>query len=123
MQVYPVQRDGTVSHVNLALSSPVDEDDRVPVADLLSDENVSAIDEDGSAADGLQLVDGKNAKLYLVASDGQGQCLCSRGLEGVFLSNNLPILISATFAAPPADVSTVDVRVPNFGAVSGVPVQ
>jgi hypothetical protein len=123
LQLYPVQRDGRTSHLNLTLSSAGGTTQRVQVGGLLSDGNYSAIDKGGLAADGLQLVDGKNAKLYLVASDGQGQCLCSRDLSSVFLSDGAPVLFSATFAAPPADVTQVDVRIPSFGTVKNVPVQ
>lgn len=121
--LYPVQRDGAVSHLNLALSQPAGATKSVQVGDLLADDNYDAIDHDGLTADGLQLVDGAHAKLYLVASDGNGQCLCSRGLSRVFVQGDAPVLISATFAAPPPDVTSVDVRVPGFGTVKGVPVQ
>ena len=90
---------------------------------MLSDEDYGSSDNTGLAADGLSLVDVKNSKLYLVASDGAGTCLCSRGLSGVFLSRNLPAIFSATFAAPPADITTVDMRIPTFGTVRNVPVQ
>ena len=80
-------------------------------------------DSTGDAADGLQLVDGKNAKLYLVASDGQGRCLCSRNLSNLFLDYGNPVPLSASFAAPPADITAVQVRIPGFGTVKNVPVQ
>ncbi|WP_375430260.1 hypothetical protein [uncultured Friedmanniella sp.] len=121
--LYPVLRSGTTSTVNYTLSSPVDSTDRLQVADLLSDGDYKASDSTGLAGDGLQLVDGKNSKLYLVASDGVGNCLCSRSLSSVFLSGNVPVVLSATFAAPPADVTIVDVKIPNFGTVKDVPVQ
>ena len=123
LTLYPLLRDGATSHLNLALSSSARKPASFQVGTMLSDHNDEASDKDGFAADGLQLVDGKNAKLYLVASDGKGQCLCSRGLAGVFLRDDLPVLISATFAAPPADVTQVDVRIPGFGTVKNVPVQ
>lgn len=123
MTLYPVVRDGSVSHLNLTLSASGKGVDRVQVSSLLTDGNPEAGDSSSLTADGLQLVDGKNAKLYLVASDGQGQCLCSRSLSSVFLGDDAPVIISATFAAPPADVTAVDVRVPTFGTVKGVPVQ
>jgi hypothetical protein len=124
MVLYPVKRAATTSTVNISISSPGKTGlDQVQVSGLLADGNFSAIDFQGSSADGIQLVDGKNAKLYLVASDGKGQCVCSRDLSGVFLRNNTPVLISATFAAPPANVTTVDVRLPNFGTVANVPIQ
>ncbi|SEP82256.1 hypothetical protein [Microlunatus flavus] len=123
VRLYPVLREGTVSHVNLVLSSPATGSDHVQVAEMLSDHNADAGDKDPFAADGLTLVDGKNAKLYLVASDGAGTCLCSKGFSSVFLEDDAPLLVSATFAAPPADVTTVDVRIPTFGTVKGVPLQ
>jgi len=122
-KLYPVLRDGATSHVNLALSSSIRDPESFRIGTLLSDSNPSVSDETGFAADGLQLVDGKNAKVHLVASDGQGQCLCSRGLVGVQISDDAPVLISATFGSPPADVTQVDVRIPGFGTVKNVPVQ
>lgn len=122
LNLYGVERNGATSHVNFTASSPATGGGQGQVTDLFSDGNFTSIDKEGDAADGLQLVDGKNAKLYLVASDGRGQCLCSRNLSNVFLRNNLPVLFSATFAAPPAGVTQVDVRIPNFGTVKNVPV-
>jgi hypothetical protein len=123
LTLYPVVRSGTTSSVNFTLSSPGGTSSRLQVADMLSDEDYDSSDGSGHAADGLSLVDVKNSKLYLVASDGAGNCLCSRGLAGVFLSKDLPVIMSATFAAPPADVTTVDMRIPTFGTVKDVPVQ
>lgn len=119
MNVYPIRRDGGTSHLNLSMESS----NRINLGQVLSDGNYQAIDDTGFAADGLQLVDGKNSKVHLVASDGNGQCLCSRNLLQARPSSSNPVLISATFAAPPTDVTTVDVRIPNFGTVSDVPVQ
>jgi hypothetical protein len=75
------------------------------------------------AAHRPSLVDAKNSKLYLVASDGEGNCLCSRNLSRVFLDKNLSVLMYAIFAAPPVDITTVDMRIPTFGTVRNVPVQ
>lgn len=119
--LYPVVRDGTTSHLNLTMTSPGDA--VLSVGTLLSDGNPEASDSTGTAADGIQLVDGKNAKLYLVASDGAGQCLCTRDLRFLTLKEGAQVILSATFAAPPADVTTVDVIVPSFGTVKDVPVQ
>ena len=123
LTLYPVVRDGLVSHVNLVLSVPDKGAERVQVSSLLSDADNTASDATGDAADGLQLVDGKNAKLYLVASDGKGRCLCSRNLNNLFLDPGNPVLLSAAFAAPPADITAIQVRMPNFGTVKNVPVQ
>jgi hypothetical protein len=123
LTMYPVVRSGTTSSVNFTLSSTGEEGGKLQVADMLSDGDYESSDFSGHAADGLSLVDTKNSKLYLVASDGKGTCLCSRQLAGVFLSENLPVVFSATFGAPPSDVTTVDVRIPTFGTVRNVPVQ
>lgn len=123
LKLFPVTRNGSTSTVNFSLTSPDSGANKVQIAQLLGDGNYSAIDKTAFAADGLQLVDGKNAKVYLVASDGQGQCLCSRNLVQVQLEKGLPALFSASFAAPPADVTSVDVKIPSFGTVTGVPVQ
>ncbi|HEY5821893.1 MAG TPA: hypothetical protein VIT20_07950 [Propionibacteriaceae bacterium] len=122
LTLYPVVRDGTTSHLNFTLAADVESTEKVQIADLLSDNNASAGDSGPWATDGIQLIDGKNSKVYLVASDGQKHCLCSDDLAGVFLSDNVPVILSSTFAAPPPDVTTVDVRVPNFGTVADVPV-
>ncbi len=125
--VHPVLRDGAVSHLNIVFSSSVPDDSSEPgppyVMTALSDNNSSSSDKTTDAADGIQLVDGKHAKVYLVASDGQGICLCSRGLNGAFAPKGRPFIVSATFAAPPSDVTAVDVRIPTFGTVRNVPVQ
>lgn len=123
LTLYPVVRSGTTSEIEFTLSADVPRTKRVQVAQLLSDGNYQESDASGLAADGLTLVDGRHSKLYLVASDGQGTCLCSRDLASVFLVENEPVVLSATFAAPPADVTTVDVRVPNFGTLRNIPVQ
>lgn len=49
-------------------------------------------------------------------------CLCSKQLLSVFVFDNVPVLISATFAAPPTSLSSIDVRIPNFGTVRNVPI-
>ena len=123
MALYPVIRDGQVSYVNLMLSVPEEDADGVQIGRLLSDSDNTAADASGDTADGLQLVDGKNAKLYLVASDGKGHCLCTRSLNSLFLDPGYPVLLSATFAAPPADVTAIQVRIPHFGTIKNVPVQ
>jgi len=123
LTLYPVVRDGVVSHLNFVLSAPEEEAERVQIADLLSDANSTSSNFALDAADGLQLVDGKNAKVYLVASDGKGHCLCTRNLNNLYVEYGNPVLMSASFAAPPADVTAIQVRIPNFGTVKNVPVQ
>ena len=122
MQLSPVRRDGAVSHLNFTLSLPVTEQ-QAQLSTALGDGDGKAADSTYDTVDGVQLVDGKNSKLYLAASDGKGSCLCSRGLSSVFLRDDVPVLFTVTYAAPPADVTAVDVVMPRFGTVEGVPVQ
>jgi hypothetical protein len=71
---------------------------------------------------GVRLVDGKNKKLYLVATHGAEKCICSGPLN-THIGTGDTILVSAAYAAPPAEVATVDVVTPTFGTVTGVPVR
>lgn len=120
LRLHQLTREGSLSHLNLTIST--DSTKNYQVAGLLSDGNSEAGDASAWAADGITLEDGTHRKLYLVASDGQGTCLCTRDLSSVFLSDSEPFVVSATFAAPPPDITTVDVRIPGFGVFTRVPV-
>jgi hypothetical protein len=61
-------------------------------------------------------------KAYLAASDSEGQCMCSHHLTGDLEPGNT-YTFYATYAAPPAEVTALDVSFPHFGTVSRVPVQ
>lgn len=74
-----------------------------------------------TSMDGITLVDTQNRKRYLVGRDSKGVCACDSGLGGVFLGSD-PVILSATYAAPPADISAMDVLVPGFGTFKDVPV-
>lgn len=119
LRLYPIRRADRLAHLRLTLTA----DERYQISALLSDRNRDSGEASGDAADGITLVDPKRSKVYLVASDGQGQCLCSRGLFTTFLTGGEPELITATFAAPPAGVDALEVHVPRFGVFRAVPVQ
>lgn len=70
-------------------------------------------------ADGISLIDAEHKKLYLVASHGNGTCVCSA--TGAIVLGEKPTVISAAFAAPPAGVTSVDVQIPGFGVFAHVP--
>ena len=71
--------------------------------------------------DGISLIDTKNRKRYLVGRDSNGVCACDIGLSNAFVNADSPLVLSATFGAPPADVTAVDVLVPRFGTFKDVP--
>jgi len=76
---------------------------------------------DSDSLDGIYLIDSGNAKKYLVARDSQNNCVCSSNLGSSFVRSSGPLLLSATFAAPPPTVKMVDVFVPTFGTFKDVP--
>lgn len=125
----PLQRRGDLVVLNLVLTHTGNEGSW-QVSAGLDDGTTNGLE--GSAqeqdparnsVDGITLVDGENAKRYLVARDERGWCVCSSSLSRVFLEPGGSVVLSATFAAPPEDVETLDVEVPLFGTFAAVPVQ
>jgi hypothetical protein len=76
----------------------------------------------GSTLDGISLIDSKNRKRYLVGRDETGACVCDGDLSTAFANSDAPVLLSATYAAPPPDVRAVDVVIPHFGTFKDVPI-
>lgn len=74
------------------------------------------------AANGIYLVDAKNKKKHIVASDTGGKCVCSTDLSATFVRTGQSVVLTATFAAPPADVAAVDIHVPRTGTFRNVPI-
>ncbi|MEU6790422.1 lipoprotein [Nonomuraea wenchangensis] len=73
---------------------------------------------------GVALIDPVNAKRYRVARNGTGAdatCVCS-GTQGQFLEKDEASTLYAVFAAPPSDVSTVNVEMPGIGVFTDVPI-
>lgn len=127
--VSPLQRRGDLVVLNVVVAH-TGEDGQWQVSDALDDGTTNGLE--GSvqeqdparySVDGITLVDGDNAKRYLVARDERGWCVCSSSLAGLFLEPGSSVVLSATFAAPPEDVEALDVEVPLFGTFAAVPVQ
>jgi hypothetical protein len=74
---------------------------------LVSSQSFAVNPGDGSVT-GITLVDGRNKKRYLPAKDSTGRCLCSKA--SISLNEGGSTVLSATYAAPPADVTTLSVR-------------
>lgn len=124
----PLRRNGDVVVLNLTLTNLGE--DRWQISADLDDGTTNGIeggvvDQDPArySVDGISLVDGVNGKRHLVARDERGYCVCSTALSGVFLEAGGVVVLSATFAAPPDDVTAMDVEVPLFGTFTGVPVE
>lgn len=71
LTMYALVRNGSTSQLNFA-ARKLSSDTGYSVATTFSDGNADAGDRTGNTVDGVQLVDGKHAKLYLVASTGTG---------------------------------------------------
>ncbi len=73
---------------------------------------------------GVSLIDPVNAKRYRVARNGTGsdaECVCS-DTQGEFLKAGQTVTLYALFAAPPADVTKVNIEMPMIGVFTDVPI-
>jgi hypothetical protein len=126
LDIYEIVRADSVIHVNFAVTeigNISETDTNFQVGQTFSDGDSSVADKTGFSVDGVQVIDAKNKKVHLPASDGNGQCLCSRDLAGAFIGLQQTMVFGATFAAPPDGVDKVDVVIPRFGTFTGVPVK
>jgi hypothetical protein len=102
-----------------------DESASIQVSDLFSDgqfqELADGETEEGFVFDGIALIDTEGAKKYLVARDETGRCVCSNDLSGVFVEPGAPVSLQATLSAPPPEVESVDVVIPNVQTFTDVP--
>lgn len=114
LEIFQPRRSGNLVYLHVRLT-PVR--GRLYLSSIHLTDNDSGSGDRGLGRDGFQLIDTKNKKAYLVAHDGNGKCFCSRMASEFFVS---PLLFSATFGAPPADVTTVDVSVAGFGVFRDV---
>ncbi|GAB2917429.1 hypothetical protein ACFMQL_19715 [Nonomuraea fastidiosa] len=72
----------------------------------------------------VSLIDPVNAKRYRVARNGtteDAECVCS-GTQGQFLEPGESSTLYAVFAAPPPEVTKVDIEMPMFGVLDDVPI-
>ena len=69
------------------------------------------------------LVDPRAQKLYLPVLDSEKNCLCTRQLGATEFAAGGSYTLTATIGGLPHDVDTVDVRIPQFAAVTGVRVE
>lgn len=69
------------------------------------------------------LIDPVHKQVYKVARDSADTCVCTKDLNAMLLRPNESAQIEATFAAPPADVTKIDVVVPGpIGTIHDVPI-
>jgi hypothetical protein len=127
-RILELKRSGPTVVLNATVSlAGGSESDSIQISDTFSDgifqdlENENA-NEGGDVFDGVALIDPNGRKKYLVARESTGRCVCSNNLSGQFVEEDAPVSLTATLAAPPDTVTTVDVVVPNVKTFTGVPI-
>ena len=118
--VFPVRRSGQTVSVNVLIESR-DTGEPFILRGELNDGDLDVVSDSRDAVDGLRLIDTKNKKMHLPATTGDGVCACTPADDRGWKSETA-VWVSVVFAAPPADVTAVDVSVPGFGTVANVPV-
>jgi len=123
LAVYRIRRSDTLAVLYFTVTVDPSVEGGIPFYKLFNDYDPTT-GEGGalSSVDGVRLVDSGRRKLYLAASDGKGACLCSRSIA-LTLESGDPYTFYATYAAPPTEVTALDVSFPHFGTISHVPVQ
>jgi hypothetical protein len=119
--LYPVRRTGETASVNLYIAAQ-DPDGTFMLLNSLGDGNTETSSKALTSVDGVRLVDPVAKKAYLPAVTADGQCVCSPddGATGEIRSS---VWVTVTFAAPPAELTTINVTVPTFGTFTDVPIR
>ncbi len=125
IEVFPLVRSGrtVLANVRLTATGSTRGTDDVPLWIWFSDGNNKSVDFGNDAADGVQLIDGRNAKVHLPASDGKGTCLCPTSLFPDRLAVGHSMVFSFAYTAPPEDVASMDLVAPTFGTIARVPIR
>lgn len=129
LEIAELRRSGGTVALSFRLSMPAGpaEGDTGPDIEDTFDDGVGQYDaargNDENSVDGVSLIDSKNRKRHLVGRDATGTCVCDGNLYVESVSPGSPMVLSATFAAPPPDVEAMDVVIPRYGTFKDVPVQ
>jgi hypothetical protein len=119
LDLLSLRRAGELAELELRLTNlqePETGADRFQTGGLFDGPEI----EDDYSVDGIYLIDPVNRKKYPVAKDSEGICVCSE-LASDLLEPGDSIALTATYGAPPDDVTQVDVSVPSFGTFRDVP--
>lgn len=123
-------RGGDTMTLTLSLMTDPDEDQTAEVGgefdngiyEDLTGAGANNVGISGATLDGITLIDTTNKQRYLVARDADNVCVCDVDLGTTSVGANAPTLLSATYGAPPEDVTAVDVMVPGYGTFRDVPI-
>lgn len=123
LELLPLRRHGQVTTLTLrlTLASDTDTDYFVDFDDgVVQERRSTGEDLTNTSMDGITLIDAEHASQYLVARTSDNDCVCDVGADHSFVPRK-PEVMSATFGAPPPEVTSVDVRIPGFGTFTDVP--
>jgi hypothetical protein len=124
LSIVSLKRSGTTLELTLSLSTTSSQS--VTVGDTFDDGVAETVTGGTTLSgaytlDGIYLIDTTDSKKYPVARDSNNACLCDSNLLGPDLTSAAPMLLSATFGAPPTTVTAMDVFIPQFGTFVNVP--
>ncbi|MFC4007378.1 hypothetical protein ACFOY2_09100 [Nonomuraea purpurea] len=109
-----LQRSGKVTTLNFTITHEKGASWRIN-----NDMGESPVD---NTVGGISLIDAGNAKRYRPGRTGNNRCLCSAVSGGLAIEPGKSYSLYATFAAPPPDVTKVNIELPVFGILSDVPI-
>ena len=73
-------------------------------------------------ASGIYVLDAVSARRYLPAQDKDGNCVCTSNTNAIQVAPGESTVLQAVFQAPPPEVATVQVVLPNIGPFDAIPV-
>jgi hypothetical protein len=126
-RITELKRSGPTVVLNATVEWAEGADDSMQVSSTFSDGQFQSLedsegDEEGDVFDGVALIDPEGRKKYLVARESTGRCVCSTDRSAAFVAADTPVSLVATLAAPPEDVTKVNVVVPRVKTFTDVPI-
>ena len=126
-RITELKRSGPTVVLNATVEWAEGGDDSMQVSSTFGDGQFQTLEgsegqESGDVFDGVALIDPEGRKKYLVARESTGRCVCSNDLSSSFASEDTPVNLEATLAAPPETVTQVNVFVPRVKTFTDVPI-
>lgn len=123
IDVLRLERDGRLVQLDIALVNEGDDTFTIgnAFADRTNEDPRGEIFEYRSDASNIGLVDGAAQKVYLPVLDSERACLCSSALGSTQVKAGETFHLVATYGGVPDAVDALDVSVPGFPVITGVP--
>lgn len=131
LRIIDFRRDGRIATLEFEVDTSKGDGTSISVADLfaapqdrfLESDNVDVDSTRRNSVSGVTLIDQANLKRHLVLRDERGDCLCTVFGVNQWVGVNSTFPLSAQFPAPPTDVTTMSVDIPNFPVIDNVPLR